>query len=403
MKITQTFARKYASAVSIYVIAVIIFSKMFKIAPLENNLFYDADSGRTLDYLQDPLRSMALMRPLLFPIMAVWHLVQKIISAYPAWLLLNIIATLYLLFYIRPIGKEQKDHFFFYLFFCTSFGILSWTLVPDTFILSVSLYLLATWVMLKKATFFRETAAGILAAGTNIFFLFPWTIFYFWQRKISKWTLLAYSSTVLIVLGSAALTYTVKPDFDWGQPEKTGETVPVAQTGKIVDGNPENYLRIREYLPFFDSKLFGHNIGQFAWIHNPLDGLFHNILSFLTSPWIPTYFYLPSEIGVDSVLIHPLILGVGLIFTCLAFFGYSVLYRVNRRRFHLAISLEFASLLLFVSFSIHPYLFSPLLIIGRFSGLYILLSERRLLQTVALSVNVVMTSYFLIGLNTVVR
>jgi hypothetical protein len=122
------------------------------------------------------------------------------------------------------------------------------------------------------------------------------------------------------------------------------------------------------------------DVGTLDWLHSPFEGFCTNLLSFLASPWMPTYKYLIDQKASESQLFATAYLTLSLIFTVLAWFGLWSTREASPILFKFCISLEVACLFLFITFSIHPFLFAPLVMPSRYLGIISILKEINFLR-----------------------
>jgi hypothetical protein len=126
-----------------------------------------------------------------------------------------------------------------------------------------------------------------------------------------------------------------------------------------------------------------------AWLHMPVPGVTKNIVTFFTSPWMPSYRYQNGVIATDSTQYSTIMLGTAIMISILSFIG--IWKRYNRFPIicNFCIALEISICGLFLTYGYHPYLFSPLLLVSRVIGLvffidYIPKTRRLLVMLVSL-------------------
>lgn len=337
-------------------ITVFYFISFFNIDIAVPDFFYDADTPRTLLYVSEPRSAISSIRPFLFFVSWVSNLFIEFLHPYSAWCILNVICIIIQIICVKYILGKFSIPLRSISFVLTNLSILSWTLVPDTFILGITFFMLSIVLYGDGSVTYRVFLSGIIAASLNIFFVLPWIIAHLYLGKktlvLSFWKALPPMFAVITMILSTQYLQKFKP------PTPNEELQGSIQAIKPL-----------VHFPFSNHSGIFSSVDSMGWFHSPFLGTAKNLLSFFTAPWTQGYNYVPGIPAIYSDLLPLLILLLATLLTFMSFLGLFIMKNQYRVFVSFIFSLEVATCFLFLTYSTHPYLFSPFLCVGRISGL----------------------------------
>jgi hypothetical protein len=328
----------------------------FKIEITVTDFFYDADTPRTLLYVTDPSNAISSIRPFLFLVSWIPYVFNTILQPYLAWCLFNVCCILISTFAIRRIFWETNIPLRNLGFLLTNLSLLCWTVVPDTFIVGITFFVLGVLVYGDGSKSYRVILSGIVATSLNVFFLVPWlTAHIFLGRK-----------TLVQSVGRAFASITIVA-FMLLSSQYLQRFKPLVQ---IVDGRTSmDVTKPFRELPFDDELGILSSIDSIRWFHSPFIGLGENLLSFFTAPWTQGYRYVSGTWAVDSDFLPFAVLFLAVLLTVASYFGIYFMRKENRVFVSFVFCLEIATCILFLTYSTHPFLFAPFVLASRIFGL----------------------------------
>ena len=387
--ILKSQTTKIRKAVFFDVIVIVIFSSLpvlvflyyFPFGIAINDFFYDADSQRTILYAQDLRYSISAIRPLLPVFSTAPLLMAKIISDYSAWTCLNIFVMFSMIIMGSKLFASRSMKIFFVILLVINFTSLVWVFVPDTFLLGICCFLLTILVYGDGNQRNRVFFSGLLSSILNIYLFVPWAIAHLLNRRNKLGSFVRDVIPVLTILSilSSIMKFLGRFKLDDASFALTINNYKV-MTSLPTDVLPPDALVINGFFSKFSFL---------AWLHMPVPGVTKNIVTFFTSPWMPSYRYQNGVIATDSTQYSTIMLGTAIMISILSFIG--IWKRYNRFPIicNFCIALEISICGLFLTYGYHPYLFSPLLLVSRVIGLvffidYIPKTRRLLVMLVSL-------------------
>ena len=346
----------YYAATFISAITVIYFLWAFKIDVTVPDFFYDADTPRTLLYLTEPSTAISSIRPFLFFISWILSGFTQILPPYFAWSILNLFCILILVLAFRNIFHKTDISPRYTAFLFTNLSVLCWTVVPDTFILGITFFLLGVVLYGDGSKSHRVILSGVVASSLNVFFLFPWLAAHslLGRKTLVKSAGRAFS--VIMAVGSMMFFAQYLSRFK--PPERRVEL-------------PSSMEKIEPFqdLPFYDASGVFSTVDFMRWFHSPFVGAGENLLTFFTSPWTQGYRYVSGTWAIDSVYLPFAFLFLAVLLTAVSYFGIFLMHVEHRTFMLFLFCLEISTCLLFLTYSTHPFLFAPFLLASRVSGL----------------------------------
>ena len=337
-------------------LTLVFFLRNFNFDSAADNSFYDADSIRTMMYGSDPRNAISSVRPFLVVISLLPFGLSHLFSNYISWTILNVFCIFIMVFVSSKLLRNLYHDNIFYILLLANFSTVVWIFVPDTFLLAMTVFLVAIYIYGEGINFIRVVLSLILASTLNVFLFLPWFLAHvIIQRKRIVFGL----KTSCVGLG--ILTLLILP----GQVlEKFKPTI-----NPIPPISYELQQRMIHFLPLYDSTgPLGH-IGSVAWFHSPFVGFNRNFLTFVCAPWIVDYRYQIERIAIDSKNFPYALIIPAALLTLLSFLGLGRLYKKSPVISLFCIGLEIGTAILFFTYSIHPFLFSPFLLFSRVLGL----------------------------------
>lgn len=328
----------------------------FNVDTTADNLFYDADSLRTIMYGSDPRYAISSVRPFLAVISLLPFGLSQLFSNYISWTILNILCVFIMVFVSSKLLRNLGHSNIFYILLLTNFSILAWIFVPDTFLLGMTVFLVSIHIYGEGTNFIRVVLSLILASTLNVFLFLPWFLAHVViQRKRKVFGL----KTSCVGLGILTLLILPGQVLDKFKPS-VNPTPPISYA---------LHQRMIHFLPLYDSTgPLGH-MGSVAWFHSPFVGLNRNFLTFVSAPWIVDYRYQIETIAIDSKIFPYALIIPAALLTLISYFGLGQLHKKSPVIFLFCIGLEIGTAILFFTYSIHPFLFSPFLLFSRVLGL----------------------------------
>ena len=362
---TKFWQRREATiCVSIAIAISFYFLSNFPVATSVSDFFYDADTPRTLNYLNDPTSAFSSLRPFLVAIASIGYLFNIVVSTYFAWCILNFFSIVGLGWSFNKYTNRSLSGPQIVLLLSANYSVLCWFAIPDTFVLAIAMFSIAIVIYGEGHRKFRVVSSGIIASSLNLFLLFPWLVTHlFIGRKMPRRTLSDASLVILVTsLVSASAQLLTKENYQ--------SDLPPMLAGKSA-------VSFTSIFPFYGSEgLFG-KVSVLQWIHFPWEGVQENLLSFLSAPWMPSYKYDITNLPSDSERFPVIALLLAISLSCVSFYGLFASRRRYRTVFVFCLSLEITVLILFVTYSTHPFLFSPFLILPRLLGIVMLTNSQK--------------------------
>lgn len=338
------------------VFTVLYFFSVFDLEIDVPDFFYDADTPRTLYYLNEPNSSISSIRPFLFPVAWILKLSLGTLQPYLVWTTLNIICALIQIICIKQIFREMNFSLMYTSFILTNFSALCWIVVPDTFMLGVTFFLLSIVLYGDGSSKLRIFFSGILATGMNLFLLLPWLLSHILLGR--KFIINSFIRAMPVIIIVTAMTFATQ----------------YLQRFKSTFQNEDYEFSIQAIEPSLISNLSGQSgvlasMETLVWIHSPFTGILKNLLSYFTAPWTQGYSYISGTYAIDSIF-HPFwVLFLAITMTFFSFVGIYFLRNEFGVFASFLFSLEISTCFLFLTYSYHPYLFAPFLLVSRISGL----------------------------------
>lgn len=335
---------------------IVYFLHKFDVSTSIDDAFYDADAARTLSYVSDPKNAISSIRPLLYVITWYPHLISKVFSPYIAWVILNVTCLIITIWLTSRTIAQSRMHSFCVILLFVNFSTLCWTLIPDTFLLSVTFFTLAISVYGDGANRLRVIGSGIIAAGSNLFLLVPWCIAHIFLSRKSIINGVMRSIEVAFIMFIMAIAAQYFSRFRSDSPAKLTESL--LKTDET-----------QKFFPTSSQQGLLDSVGFLGSIHSPLLGTVENLVMYLSSPWTVGYHYTSALLAVNSPLFPFFVLAIA---SGLSFLSFSGLYQMRNRyrRFTVfCVSLEIGTCLLFLTYGFHPVLYSPFLLVTRISGI----------------------------------
>jgi hypothetical protein len=335
----------------------VYFSWLFEIdSALPNDFFYDADTARTLGYVTEPNTAFSSIRPFLFLVSWILNLSNEILQPYLAWFLLNVCCILILTFATRRIFRKINIPVRNLGFLVTNLSLLCWIVVPDTFILGITFFMLGVLLYGDGTRIHRVTLSGIVASSLNIFFLAPWLTAHILlgRKTLIKSVGRAFPSITIVasILFSSKYLEIFKP---------SSESFDSSISTEVI-------LASRD-IAYYDPSGITAPFASLGWFHSPFIGTGENLVYFFTAPWTQGYSYVIGTWAIDSVFLPFAILFLAVLLSLASYFGIFFMHREFRVFVSFAFSLEIWTCILFLTYSSHPFLFAPFLLISRVSGL----------------------------------
>ena len=344
---------------------IVFFLHKFDVSTSIDDVFYDADSARTLTYVSDPKNAISSIRPLLYFVSWYPHLISKVLSSYAAWVILNVSCLIIAIWLTNRNIAQSRMHSVIIICLFVNFSTLSWILVPDTFLLGVTFFTLAITVYGDGANRWRVIGSGIVAAGFNLFLLVPWCIAHIFLSRRTILNAVIRAIEVAFTIFIMAMTAEYFSKFRPNSAAKLTESL-------LSTAEPQELSSSPTQQGLLDS------VGSLGWVHSPLLGTVENLTMYLSSPWTVAYHYTSDSLAVNSPFSPFFVLAFA---SGLSFLSFSGLYqmRIRYRRFTVfCVSLEIGTCLLFLTYGFHPVLYSPFLLVTRISGVsfYILKGQK---------------------------
>lgn len=334
--------------------------------------FYDADSNFWIhDIEKDFFGYFSLLHPfrnlLLFPLSFLSDLL-------PAKILMILFSIVGLIFFqiftfnsnpsFRKLFSDSQFLLFIPFFSCSA---IIWTLVPESFLISGILIYIGVLFSAKAIEGKKVILSGLLCSSLNILGLVPWIVVILRNKSFSILRRLSYSSSVLAI----TMVWIFAGKRLYGDEERLSG-------GKIGSS---------DFLPkFLESN------SKMQFLHPPNSYMAHAFSGFLTGPWSVAF-----GNSDPSIFIHPLLMLMAVVLTIFSFSG---LFRGVRNK-SIVISLTCQALLSFELFMLFifftygkvsdPILFMPLIMPGRFYGLFIFLNQ----ATLRMRGTILVSVYFL--------
>jgi hypothetical protein len=346
---------KDSAAMLISVITLVYFSRVFEIDSAVTDFFYDADTPRTLGYVTEPQGAISSIRPFLFLVSWIPNSLIEILQPYLAWCLLNICCILILTLATQRIFREMNIPLRNIGFLITNLSLLCWTAVPETFLLGITFFMLGVLLYGDGSRIHRVTLSGIFASSLNVFLLAPWLTAHILlgRKTLVKSVGRAFPSITIVtfILFSTQYLQRFKP--------------PSESAGSI---STEMFKSFRDSSYYDPSGIFS-SVGSMGWFHSPFIGMRENLIYFFTAPWTQGYSYIAGIWAIDSVFLPFAVLLAAVLLTIVSYFGIFFMHRKYRVIASFALGLEIWTCILFLTYSSHPFLFAPFLLISRVSGL----------------------------------
>jgi hypothetical protein len=342
-------------ATLISAITLAYFSWVFEIDSAVPDFFYDADAPRTLGYVTEPNSAISFIRPFLFLVSWIPNSLNEILQSYRAWSLLSfcciLIAALVFLRIFREINIPLRN----VGFLITNLSLLCWTVVPDTFILGITFFMLGVLLYGDGSRIHRVTLSGIFASSLNIFLLAPWlTAHILLGRK-----------TLVKSVGRAVPSITIVA-FILLSIQYLQRFKPPSESAGSISSEMIKSLRDSSY---YEPSGILSSVDAMGWFHSPFIGMRENFVYFFTAPWTQGYSYITGTWAIDSVFLPFAVLFTAVLVTLVSYFGIFFMHRKYRVFVSFAFGLEIWTCILFLTYSSHPFLFAPFLLISRVSGL----------------------------------
>ena len=354
LKIYSILSHLFTALVTAFTI--FYFVLVFNVDISVKDFFYDADTPRTLQYVNEPSSAISSIRPFLFLISWIPNLFLEIFKPYIAWSILNLICIFLQIACIKHVFREVHIPLPYLSFIVANFSVLCWTFVPDTFIIGVTFFLLGVVLYGDGSNNLRITLSGIVAASLNIFLFVPWIIAHILLGRKTLFKSLSRMIPALVVVTTMIFSSQYLQRF-------TPRVLNVDLQDSIHKIEPSRNL------PFYDQSGIFASVDALGWIHSPFIGTAKNLLSFFSAPWTQAYSYDSNTWAIDSDF-HPfLVLFLALALTLLSFAGIYLMKNEYRVFMSFIFSLEIATCLLFLTYGTHPYLYAPFLFVSRISGL----------------------------------
>jgi len=342
-----------------------------------NDVFYDADAARTLTYASDPKNAISSIRPLLYGISWFPHLISKLVSPFVAWVILNSICLIVIIWLTNKTIANSFTQYLCITFLFVNFSTLSWTIVPDTFLLGATFFMLAIEVYGDGSKRWRVIGSGIIATGLNLFLIVPWTIAHIFlsRKEIVKGMIRLIEVGLILIIMAIVTQYAFR-----FKPESS-----VKLTETILKTSETQVL-----LPSSSQTGVIDSVSSLGWLHSPLLGTLKNLIMFLGSPWTVSYHYTPATAAIDSVFFPIFVLVIASGLSLVSFSGLFQMRSIFPRFFVFFVGLEIGTLLLFLTYGFHPVLYSPFLLVSRISGLsFFLFNRGKLFYQFFFAVNIV--------------
>ena len=347
---------------------VLFFLYKFPFGIAINDFFYDADSQRTILYTQDLRNSISQIRPLLPVFSIAPFLMAKIISGYSAWTCLNIFVMFSLIIMGSKLFSSRSMKIFFVILLVINFTSLVWVFVPDTFLLGICFFLFSMLVYGDGNQRNRVFFSGLLSSILNIYLFVPWAIAHLLNRRNRLGSFVRDVIPVLTILSilCSIMAFLGRFKLDDASFAVTNNNYKVT-TNLLTDVLSPDTLVVSGFFSKF---------GALDWLHMPVPGVTKNIITFFTSPWMPSYRYQVMENATDSTQYSIIMLGTAIMISILSFIG--IWKRYNRFPIicNFCIALEISICGLFLTYGYHPYLFSPLLLVSRVIGLVLFIDYK---------------------------
>jgi hypothetical protein len=300
-----------------------------------------------------------------------------IISSFQAWTVLNVLCILIVILSVKRIFANKFIQPSNVTLVLTNFSVLSWIFVPDTFVVGITFFVLGVVLYNDGKKRRNVFLSGVVASSMNLFFFLPWMLAHFFLGRQLFFECMKRAIQVLFAVLVIAISAQF---FQKYRPASLSEASP------SVNPTLERY----QYFPFYDQPGLLSSVDSLGWVHSPFMGFGMNLVSFFSAPWTQGYRYAPETWAIHSQLFPVLILIVAICLSLLSFLGI-YLARIEFRTFFVfCCGLEISVCLLFLTYSIHPFLFAPFLIFSRISGLIILVNKYEFI-----SFPVTLTSTFL--------
>jgi len=335
---------------------VLYFISVFNLDIDVPDFFYDADTPRTLLYVSDPNSAISSIRPFLFLISWILKISLGLLDPYVAWCILNLVCILIQILCIKSILRQMNISLRNISLILTNLSVLCWFFVPDTFILGITFFVLGIVIYDQGSKNYRIILSGIISTSLNLFFLLPWTIAHI---VLGRKNLVKSFSTAISVFMSLASLVLVSQYLQRFRPFLPDQNLQPS----INSVEPFLNVTLADKLGFFST------IDSLHWFHSPLLGIENNVLCFFTAPWTQGYSYVPGTWAIDSNFLPFWILFFATTLTLIAFLGIYFMKSEYKVFVSFIFGLELATCLLFLTYSTHPFLFAPFLLVSRISGL----------------------------------
>jgi hypothetical protein len=370
----------------IAVAMLVYFLSNFTIATSVSDFFYDADTPRTLNYLNNPTFAFSSLRPFLVVVTSIGFLFNIFVTTYLAWCLLNFLGLAALGWSLRKLTNQTISKGQILLMLTANFSALCWFAMPDTFLLAITFFSIAIVIYAEGSQKFRIVLSGIIASSLNLFLLFAWLAAHFWLGRKSPFKTLSTASLVILITGLASASGQIL-NRETGQ-SSLPPTLAVQSTDPVTS-----------VFPFYEGDGLLEKFSVLKWIHPPWIGIQENLLSFLSAPWMPSYKYDIANLPSNSERFPVLALILAISLSLLSFYGLFKSRRKFRNCVIFCFSLEITVFILFITYSTHPFLFSPFLLLPRLFGLLVLANGQKAKLYLPLSASFVATILSLYLLN----
>jgi hypothetical protein len=342
----------------------IYFFSRFQVFTDVPDFFYDADTPRTLAYLQDPRLAISSIRPGLFIIAIVANILVTYFPPFFIWKAINFLAIIVIGYAIAKFGGGTTSLSKIYLYLAVNFSILVWFNVPDTFLLGTAFFSAAILIYQDGKSYFRVILSGLVASSLNLFFLLPWILGHILIGR--KKMRLCFTQSFLLF----ALVGTISVLTQFFQRFR-----PTLELSSQVVG--QDKVRIQSYLPFYKSDGFTSKVEVLGWIHVPWMGAVENFICFISAPWMPSYKYQSGIWAINSSFFHFSYLLFSITLTFFAYLGFWRYRGLHQNSSLFILGLEISTFLLFFTYSTHPFLFSPFLVLTRVIGVALFAADRK--------------------------
>jgi hypothetical protein len=339
------------------------------IPQVQGDVFYDADSIRTLNYLQDVWSALSYIRPTLVFVALLGSPLAILLSPYIAWMIITLLSFLLLMYSLTKLIEVHKflDNRFLLIAIVSNFAAVAFLFVPDTFIMSSAFFFFGIVVLEKRQTLPFIAASLLISCGTNLFFAIPWATYYFFRRFNDRRIMNFAIGGVIPLAALLAAQWVAR------------KIAQISTLSTEIDSSANDSSTMNQNLSESGIQSFYSNSDALKWLHNPLDNLWMNILSYLSAPWTVNYHY---EKGLIPQAESALPLAIILCGMALTLISFQALWR-NRLQHKALVVLMFVTeascVVLFLTYGPHPYLFSPFLIATRVVGLLFYVGGKKFL------------------------